>query len=129
MIKGGWIRDKNWPLKVLAISSVVALQSSTAEQVAEADIVICSYRILFSLVYSQRRAELTHGDGARPAIHSPSNIPELYKLAQATSLFVGNEFTSMKQYASAYNRRKSGVVNSQVNDWHELRFPVLEMFY
>lgn len=93
LIKSGWIKHKDCPLKIFAISSVVALQSNTAQQVAEADIVICSYRILFSDVYQKRRPVLAGGRS-------------LYELAHSTNSLLNDKAYGMAQHVRQAARKE-----------------------
>ena len=45
------------PLKVLAMTDVRALKDVTAKELSEADIVICTYRLLYSPIYLARRKD------------------------------------------------------------------------
>merc|ERR1719428_351690 len=59
-IRNGWIMGKGLPLKIFAMSTVVPLKTVTAQELSEADVVICSYRLLFSYVYLNRREEINN---------------------------------------------------------------------
>lgn len=62
LIKKGWISGKGLPLKVFAVSNVNPLKTVTAGELSEADVVICSYRLLFSGIYMSRRTQLIHSN-------------------------------------------------------------------
>jgi len=61
-LKKGW-SPAGCPLKVFAMSTVSPLKGVKARELAEADIVLCSYRLLFSEVYNLRRTNIATGDG------------------------------------------------------------------
>eukprot|EP00930_Biecheleria_cincta_P032620 TRINITY_DN22621_c0_g1_i1.p1 TRINITY_DN22621_c0_g1~~TRINITY_DN22621_c0_g1_i1.p1 ORF type:complete len:1349 (+),score=265.47 TRINITY_DN22621_c0_g1_i1:55-4101(+) len=109
-MRAGW-SPKSFPMKILAMSNVSPLSKAKAHEVAEADVVICSYRLLYSQIYCQRRDELSRG----PCTTASS----LSDLSKQTKLL-------LEGLASMRSGRKSEV---QVTDWQALEFPVLEMFY
>jgi len=105
-MQGGWSRE-NCPLKIFAMSNVSPLGRAKASDVADADVVICSYRLLYSQIYLKRRQEITNNSSRLSHLRGKVN-----GLMQGTHSMVSG--------------RKSGC---SVNDWKELEFPVLEMFY
>merc|ERR1712226_1236331 len=96
------------PLKVLAISTVSPLKLLTAGEMSEADVVLCSYRLLFSRIYQDRREDIAGGSS-------------LTKLMHATRKLLGGEF---RMEGNVKDREKSQTYTST-----SLVFPVLEMFY
>lgn len=102
----GW-SPQGCPLKIFAMSNVSPLTSVRAEELAQADVVLCSYRLLFSPIYQARLKELS-GD-----------VGKLWALAQAT-----------KELLSGKSRFKSGRKGDKVaTRWQDVQFPMLEMFY
>lgn len=104
-LNSGWKAGRSkegCPLKVITIGTVSPLRLITASELAEADIVLCSYRLLFSQIYQDRREDLAAGRS-------------LVQLMQATNrLLQGNLTVGDK---------------GQVHDIKTLKFPMLEMFY
>lgn len=110
-MKHGWSPNA-CPVKVFAMTNVTPLTRVTAGQLAEADLILCSYRLLFSSVYVSRRNELTgRGHGVASA--------RLAELAEQTRRLLAGE-TSMR------SGRKG---EQHTRKWAELAFPVLEMFF
>eukprot|EP00928_Gymnodinium_smaydae_P090680 TRINITY_DN7443_c0_g2_i1.p1 TRINITY_DN7443_c0_g2~~TRINITY_DN7443_c0_g2_i1.p1 ORF type:complete len:1719 (+),score=336.34 TRINITY_DN7443_c0_g2_i1:152-5308(+) len=103
-MKKGW-SPKGCPLKILAMSDVRALTSASAPEVADADIVICTYRLLYSEIYNGRRRVLCQGG--------------LTNLMAATKKLIDGT-------ADVLRGRKGP---EKTNTWSELEFPLLEMFY
>lgn len=63
-VNSGWAPGRTkqgCPLKVLTISTVSPLRLLTAGELAEADVVLVSYRLLFSRIYQERRENLAGG--------------------------------------------------------------------
>lgn len=75
-LKNGW-SPEDCPLKIFSFSTVTPLKGVTVQELAKADIVLCSYRLLFSPVYIQRRDEIT-------AMKSSDKEDPLAKLVGAT---------------------------------------------
>jgi len=105
-MKGGW-SPQSCPMKIFAMSNVTPLKNVKAEEIAEADIVICSYRLLFSKIYVQRREEL---GGGRNLAALAEKVHDL-----------------IRSRAEMPSGGKKG--GAMVDDWKDLKFPVLEMFY
>jgi len=103
---------KSWPWKVFAMSKVTPLTRVTAAELAEADVVLCSYRLLFSPIYQDRRKEIVFSS------RNPRS-PDLASLAART-----REFMSGREAMSSGRKGEKMVAT-----WQELEFPVLEMFY
>jgi len=104
-LSSGWKAGRSHedcPLKVLAISTVSPLRLVTAGEIAEVDVVLCSYRLLFSQIYQDRRDEIAGGSS-------------LSQLMQATQrLLEGHSCPGGK---------------SEPQTSKTLVFPVLEMFH
>ncbi|CAE7384450.1 DNA repair protein rad5 [Symbiodinium microadriaticum] len=102
-MKSGW-SPRECPLKIFAMSNVSPLSRCKASEVSSADVVICSYRLLYSQIYLKRREEL---------------CGSLWKLpGQVRGLLQGR--------VPLRSGRKG---NEMVWKWEDLAFPVLEMFY
>lgn len=101
----GW-SPKGGPLRIFAMSNVTPLTKVKARELAEADVVVCSYRLLFSPIYQERRAEL----GGSQFLHS----------------LVDRTRELLKGTVSVRSGRKG---DSFVQSWQDLEFPVLEQFY
>mmetsp|Transcript_6976 Transcript_6976/g.15268 ORF Transcript_6976/g.15268 Transcript_6976/m.15268 type:complete len:1272 (+) Transcript_6976:48-3863(+) len=101
------------PLKIFAMTNVTPLNSATAGAVASADVVLCSYRLLFSEVYCSRRRGLVK------AVHGMVAGRESQLMAIATLL------RKLGGYEPAGTVPKDVYANSP----NELMFPLLEMFY
>lgn len=99
-LQKGW-SPKGCPLRVFALSSVANLKSVTAGDLAKADIVLCSYRLLYSPIYLDRRRKLAGVEG-RASV-------ELARLVETTEELLAGEYDPQ--------------------DWSDLQFPLLEMFY
>lgn len=105
-------QTKGWsppgcPLRIFAMSNVKPLTNVTAADLAQADVVLCSYRLLFSSIYLTRRKELAEG---------------------STSLSVLTR--AVKRLIEGEGCMKSGRKGADsVSRWEDLQFPVLEMFY
>eukprot|EP00929_Paragymnodinium_shiwhaense_P033401 TRINITY_DN18348_c0_g2_i2.p1 TRINITY_DN18348_c0_g2~~TRINITY_DN18348_c0_g2_i2.p1 ORF type:complete len:1291 (+),score=319.95 TRINITY_DN18348_c0_g2_i2:100-3972(+) len=110
-MKNGWA-PASCPLKIFAMSNVMPLTKVSVQDLAEADVVICSYRLLFSEIYVTRRREIATGTS-----QGPRNT--LSSLASATKNLIAGR--------TAIRTGRKGEV--YVNNWKELVFPVLEMFY
>ncbi|CAE8736565.1 unnamed protein product [Polarella glacialis] len=105
-MKGGW-SPPGAPMRIFAMSNVLPMSRAKAAEVAEADVVLCSYRLLYSAVYLERRKELCSGGS------------KLADLAEVTQKL-------LQRKIMLRSGRKG---NTQVNKWQDLEFPVLEMFY
>eukprot|EP00928_Gymnodinium_smaydae_P020505 TRINITY_DN17922_c0_g1_i1.p1 TRINITY_DN17922_c0_g1~~TRINITY_DN17922_c0_g1_i1.p1 ORF type:complete len:1327 (-),score=191.01 TRINITY_DN17922_c0_g1_i1:399-4379(-) len=103
-LKSGW-SPSGCPLKIFAMTNVTALTKVKASELAEADVVLCSYRLLFSQVYVQRRNQL-----------GGTSLADL----------VSRTRTWLCGRGSIPSGRKG---DHFVSDWRELTFPVLELFY
>eukprot|EP00930_Biecheleria_cincta_P046248 TRINITY_DN31898_c0_g1_i1.p1 TRINITY_DN31898_c0_g1~~TRINITY_DN31898_c0_g1_i1.p1 ORF type:complete len:1039 (-),score=190.22 TRINITY_DN31898_c0_g1_i1:177-3293(-) len=104
-LNSGWKAGRSkegCPLKVITIGTVSPLRLITASELAEADIVLCSYRLLFSQIYQDRREDLAAGRS-------------LVQLMQATNRLLQGSLTVGDK--------------NQVHDVKTLKFPMLEMFY
>jgi len=102
----GW-SPKGCPLRIFAMSNVTPLTKVKAQELAEADVVVCSYRLLFSPIYQDRRRELA-GDS-----------PLLVDLALETGRLVAG-------VGRARSGRKG---DNYVSSWQDLEFPILEQFF
>lgn len=107
-MRQGW-SPKGCPLRIFAPGIVTPLTKVTAEELSEADVVLCSYRLLFSPIYQDRRKELMEG-GA---------VQSLASLVEATAGLMSGKV----QMRSG----RSG--DTYVSSWKELQFPVLEQFH
>eukprot|EP00913_Durusdinium_trenchii_P019983 g18782.t1 len=58
-MKGGW-SPINCPMKIFAMVNVSPLSRAKARDIANADVVICSYRLLYSPIYLNRRQDKQH---------------------------------------------------------------------
>lgn len=105
-MKQGW-SSKDCPLKVFAMSNVAPLSKVKALELAEADIVICSYRLLFSEIYLKRRKEIGNGWAGFMSLMDSTK-----KLRDGKG-----EVTAGRK------------TDSMAKNFQELSFPVLEMFY
>mmetsp|Transcript_21147 Transcript_21147/g.59151 ORF Transcript_21147/g.59151 Transcript_21147/m.59151 type:complete len:1079 (-) Transcript_21147:12-3248(-) len=106
-LNSGWRAGRSkdgCPLKVLVIGTVSPLRLLPAGELAEADVVLCSYRLLFSKIYQDRREDLA-GDTS------------LTSLVLATRKLIEGSF------------RMSVGDKSKVHTSKTLVFPMLEMFY
>jgi SNF2 family DNA or RNA helicase len=112
-LKNGW-SNKSCPLKVFAMTNVSPLTVCNAGDLAEADVVLCSYRILFSPIYQDRRKEIL---GKVKTF--PDDEARLRDLVIATRRFLSGD-------CSLRSGRKG---DKEVRNWKDLEFPVLEMFY
>jgi len=111
-MKGRWqsgMSPKDCPWKIFAMSNVAPLTNVTAESIADVDVVLCSYRLLYSQVYQARRK----------AVLGRSDNRGLSQIVHQTS-----ELLSHRTLIA--NGRKG---ETSVNDWRQLKFPLLEMFY
>mmetsp|Transcript_1388 Transcript_1388/g.3013 ORF Transcript_1388/g.3013 Transcript_1388/m.3013 type:complete len:1237 (-) Transcript_1388:388-4098(-) len=117
-LSSGW-SPKGCPLKIFAASTVTPLKSARARQIAEADIVLCSYRMLYSLVYQKQRQQLADSVPADEGEATPSS--ELSKVADLVRILTkgGPKAEEARARLAASNRDGPG----------DLKFPVLEMFY
>ena len=61
-MKRGWSHP-DCPLKILAVSTVHQLKAASASDIADADVVICSYRLLYSPVYQKQLSALSDDNG------------------------------------------------------------------
>ncbi|CAK0824894.1 unnamed protein product, partial [Prorocentrum cordatum] len=123
---GGW-GPKECPLKVFALKSVTPLKGATVRQIAEADIVICSYRLLYSNVYQARRDAIL---GERKT--------SLHDLAMATERAMqsrpsgnhGGECKRLRQPAKQAPGQPAQVPEAaECANIDDLMFPLLEQFY
>jgi len=105
-MKGGW-SPRGCPMKILAMSNVSPLAKAKASDLAEADVVICSYRLLYSNIYIDRCKELCEGSSKL------SQLPPVTK-----ALLEGRA-----------NLRSGRKGQNMVSNWEDLEFPLLEMFY
>ncbi|CAE7207581.1 Ttf2, partial [Symbiodinium pilosum] len=104
-MKGGW-SPKDCPLKIFAMSNVSPLGRCKAGDISTADVVICSYRLLYSQIYLKRREELCSGT-------SLWNLPN-----------------QIRTFLAGQHGLRSGRKGAEVaQKWQDLEFPVLEMFY
>ncbi|CAE7233347.1 mus-41 [Symbiodinium sp. CCMP2456] len=104
-MKSGW-SPPACPLKIFAMSNVAPLSRCKASDVSSADVVICSYRLLYSQIYLKRREELSGGGS-------------LWKLP--------NQVRGLLQGRVPLRSGRKG--SEMVWKWQDLAFPVLEMFY
>jgi len=117
-MNGGW-SPKSCPLKIFAMSTVRPLSSAVADAVASADVVLCSYRLLYSQVYCKRRAELAKvlkgGEGHRDDL-SRSDLMAISTILRKLGGYEPNGGVSSHAAVNAESPL-------------ELKFPLLEMFY
>jgi len=116
----GW-SPKGCPLKILCMSNVSPLTSCTAQELSEADVVICSYRLLFSAVYQERRNQLAKD--TNPMAMMMGSDTSLMSLTKNTREFLAGR---SRMVSGRYKKDKP---EETVKNWKELAFPVLEMFY
>ncbi|CAE7453839.1 Ttf2 [Symbiodinium natans] len=107
-MKGGW-SPPGCPLKIFAMSNVSPLSRATASQVSDADVVICSYRLLYSQIYLKRRETLCGNSSSDSLCNLPSQIKGL-----------------LQGRLGLPSGRKAG--RGEVGEVAH-KFPVLEMFY
>lgn len=106
-LKMGW-SPKTCPIKIFAMPTVVNLTKVKAAELAEADVVLCSYRLLYSEIYVERTKEL-----------GGSGFSGLAGLAEETSKLIAG-------LKSVRSGRKGDL---ETSNWEELQFPVLEQFH
>ncbi|CAE7765005.1 mus-41 [Symbiodinium sp. CCMP2592] len=104
-MRSGW-SPRECPLKIFAMSNVAPLSRCKACDISSADVVICSYRLLYSQIYLKRREELSGNS-------SLWNLP--------------NQVRGLLQGRVPLRSGRKG--NEMVWKWQDLEFPVLEMFY
>jgi len=102
----GWSPD-DCPMKILAMSDVRHLTTALASDVSQADVVLCTYRLLYSPVYGQRRKEVGKPDS------SLKNI-----MLNTWRLIDGRGDIKV-------GRKEDTTTKTHTN----LEFPLLEMFY
>jgi len=105
-LKRGW-SPEGCPMKIFAMYDVRHLTSVSMPELAEADVVLCSYRLLYSPIYVKRRQHIAGGSNS------------LISLMHSTQKLIKG--------TGAVNRSKT--CTEQAASWTELKFPVLEMFY
>ncbi|CAK0892737.1 unnamed protein product, partial [Prorocentrum cordatum] len=119
-MSGGW-SPAGCPLRVFAACDVRAVAAAKASALAEADVVLCSYRLLYSQVYLNRRRELVNCCTELGAVTGSSALHKLELVTE--SLMQGHgQFHVPSGKAVREDRRYEST-------WQELRFPLLEMFY
>eukprot|EP00434_Breviolum_minutum_P001498 symbB.v1.2.001321.t1/scaffold57.1/size370615/30 len=101
----GW-SGKDCPIKIFAMHNVSPLGKAKASDVADADVVICSYRLLYSQIYLKRRQEICNHNTLGTLRTRVSGL-----MHGTRSMVSGRNSTTA------------------VNNWKDLEFPVLEMFY
>ena len=101
----GW-SGKDCPIKIFAMHNVSPLGKAKASEVADADVVICSYRLLYSQIYLKRRQEICNHNTLGTLRTRVSGL-----MHGTRSMVSGRNSTTA------------------VNNWKDLEFPVLEMFY
>ena len=111
-LQKGW-SPQSCPWRIFAMSNVVPLKTVTAQQLAQADVVICSYRLLFSEIYRKRRNEINGGSSA------------LFELAESTR----DLMSGRASVVSGYKKPGTDAAPAEASSWQELVFPVLEMFH
>lgn len=117
MVKG-W-SPKGCPLKIFAMTNVTPLTNCRAVDMADADIVICSYRLLFSNIYQSRRGQLSACLRPGGTVSWEDKQRSLRDLVQVTrDLMAGKR--------NVPSGRKG---DTMVGNWEELVFPILEMFF
>mmetsp|Transcript_6007 Transcript_6007/g.10792 ORF Transcript_6007/g.10792 Transcript_6007/m.10792 type:complete len:1231 (-) Transcript_6007:113-3805(-) len=88
----GWLKPPQTGrsgLKILVISNVVPLKPLSPSEIAEADIVICTYRLLWSEIYLWRRSSIC-GVGK-----ADENSSKLSKIRDVTRQCIRGKFPSM----------------------------------
>lgn len=108
---GGWTSSESCPLKILAIPNVTNLTKTTAVDIANADVVLCTYRLLYSAVYEKRRKDISGSEAAEKTT--------LRSIMTATSALLKGEA----------NIRCSKFPRPPVKSVDEMYYPILEMFY
>ena len=111
-MKGSW-SPSDCPLRIFAPSTITPLTKATASEIADADIVLCSYNFLFSGIYEHRRLELTK--------MSFTPYKELIRQTRMLQKGTGN-------VPNGYCKTRTAKGLSVACTEKELVFPVLEMF-
>ncbi|CAE8583771.1 unnamed protein product [Polarella glacialis] len=153
----GWVSKESYDgaFKVFACTSVTPLKTVSVQALAEADVVLCTYRLLFSQIYRDRLRQLAggyvqgssefsamFGGGKKPG--SKKNLPKdqvafddvkpqlrggtLAMLREVTRRLRSNK-VSVPSPSDPRNRKSESTPYEHVRSASELRFPVLEMFY
>jgi len=117
-IQRGWVLGP-CQLKIFVVSNVTPLQKVTVKELAEADVIFCSYRLLYSDVYLRRRQELAKGQDTQKQNLSFSNLPNI---SDETAKFKAGK---RKMQGPA----RVGCEGVKFSHWEDLQFPVLEQFY
>ncbi|CAE7941808.1 RAD5A, partial [Symbiodinium necroappetens] len=119
-------------LEVLSIGTAAQLKMLTVDKVSRADIVICSYRLLYSPVYRRRLQELSgdfsqvsNGEAARMAV-------DIQSLRRNTKRFRENpsELGWLQiPDSSTGSPQRASVAAASSDDANNLCFPVLEQVW
>jgi SNF2 family DNA or RNA helicase len=122
---GGW-GPKECPLKVFAMKSVTPLKGATVKEIAEADIVICSYRLLYSQVYQARR-DVILGE-KRTSLHNLAMATERAMQSKSSGSHGGE---IMRLYQPKRQMPPGGGAPAPIEcaNIDDLMFPLLEQFY
>lgn len=123
--------DQSFPLKVVAIKTTAQLKSATVRQLcSDADIVLCSYRLLYSPVYRRRLLELS-GNTETPQMGDAAVLR-----ATINMLSLRRNTRRLQDDPEGMDwlqRLKKNVSNSAsvrgALDGANFRFPVLEQFW
>ncbi|CAE7582128.1 RAD5 [Symbiodinium sp. CCMP2456] len=118
-------------LEVLLIGTAAQLKMLTVDKISRADIVICSYRLLYSPVYRRRLQELSgdfsqvsNGEAARMAV-------DIQSLRRNTKRFRENpsELGWLQIPDSSVGSPQRASVAAASSDANNLCFPVLEQMW
>eukprot|EP00403_Amphidinium_massartii_P008858 CAMPEP_0178419576 /NCGR_PEP_ID=MMETSP0689_2-20121128/25683_1 /TAXON_ID=160604 /ORGANISM="Amphidinium massartii, Strain CS-259" /LENGTH=1241 /DNA_ID=CAMNT_0020041021 /DNA_START=17 /DNA_END=3742 /DNA_ORIENTATION=- len=116
-LTNGWAPE-DCPLKIFAAHWVVPLRGVSAKELAEADVVLCSYRLLYSTIYRRRRKELSDAAMLLDGVDGS----ELSVLSQLIRRLTRGEVP-----VNHAARDAKGI--GKARHPHDLEFPVLEMFH
>mmetsp|Transcript_87401 Transcript_87401/g.280337 ORF Transcript_87401/g.280337 Transcript_87401/m.280337 type:complete len:1001 (-) Transcript_87401:1164-4166(-) len=123
------------PLRIVAIKSATQLKAMTVRRLcAEADVVLVSYRLLFSPVYRRRLLELS-GNFAEmqlsdsSVVRAVANVQSLRSNTRRFRVQPREVGWKHKVESLVQDARSSDVPADEVDDPESLRFPVLEQFW
>eukprot|EP00929_Paragymnodinium_shiwhaense_P033402 TRINITY_DN18348_c0_g4_i2.p1 TRINITY_DN18348_c0_g4~~TRINITY_DN18348_c0_g4_i2.p1 ORF type:complete len:1172 (+),score=307.38 TRINITY_DN18348_c0_g4_i2:77-3592(+) len=118
-LNSGWKASRTsdeCPLKVIIIPTVSPLKMLMAGELADADVVLVSYRLLFSQIYQDRREDIAGGRS-------------LSQLMAATRKVMEGTFPAPQSQVHVGNRLSNGQKGPQFYNGQTLVFPLIEMFY
>jgi len=120
--------------KVLAISTVTQLKALTVRDISSADVVMCTYRLLYSPVYRRRLQELAGDCSQLSAAEAARVTVDVQSLRRNTKRFRDcpaalGWLQSSEQKTDSPPRQKQRHVPGEASDPNLLKFPALEQIW